>query len=358
MKTMLSPAFKENNIPIVFSTNESFVPVLSVMLQSVIENSSEKNNYDIIILSQDISKEYSVRLHKMVEGQSNFSIRIFNVSNLLDGYSLYIENRPDITVETYFRLLMPDLLGDYAKAIYLDGDMIANADIADLYKINLEGYLVASSIDCDSIGRYHLPEPEIKEYRDKVLKLRHPDEYFCAGMLVLNLDEFRRTMSSHDLLEFASSYPWKQHDQDVLNVICQGKTKLISPAWDVLRDAGNNKYMPKHLYQEYLLAENHPKIIHYGGRRKPWIYLDVERGQYFWKYVGKTPFYKEILSLVDSANISRYPQSVLPQGQKNYTESSAKDFVLQQFSQGKIGFRYVIKYLLAWMKYKIKHPLS
>ena len=131
-----------------------------------------------------------------------------------------------------------------------------------------------------------------------------------------------------------------------------GKTKLLSPAWDLLRDAGNNRFMPAQMYAEFLEAEKAPKIIHYGGMRKPWIYLDVERGEHFWKYAGQTPFYRQILSMVRSANDARYSAGVPQVSIVN--PDAYKDEVLRQFAAGKIGFRYIRDYFKAWLKYKLK----
>lgn len=351
MKKNIVPKFSgSNNIPIVFSSNQAFVPVLSVMFQSVLEHSTKEHTYDVIVLTRDINSTYGKRLNSMLAGYDNFSLRIVDVSEYFDQYALYVANRPDITVETYFRLIIPELMEDYDKALYLDGDMVANVDVAELYAVDVDNFLLAASTDCDSIGCYHRPLPELKQYRDNVLKLKCPDQYFCAGALVMNLKELRKAYSSKELLELAASYEWRQHDQDVLNVIGQGRTKMLSPAWDLLRDAGNNQYMPKKLYQEFLEAEQDPKIIHYGGKRKPWIYFDVERGEYFWKYAGKTPFYREILSMVNDANIQRAPSAIYYQFQD---KSRLKDEVLRQFSQGEIGFKYIIKYIQAWFKFKV-----
>ena len=169
----------------------------------------------------------------------------------------------------------------------------------------------------------------------------------------MDLTRFRKAFNSEQLLELAASYDWKQHDQDVLNMVCNQDVKLLPVAWDLLRDAGSNQYMPEDLYEEFLAAERDPKIIHYGGRRKPWIYFDVERGEYFWRYAGKTPFYREILSMVNDANTARM---IIPRGNayELVNEQQAKEVVLRQFVNGKIGFRFIWRYFKAWLSYKLK----
>lgn len=354
MMDSVAPAFQgDNAVPIVFSSNQNFVPVLAVMLRSIIEHSTRSHTYDVIVLSRDIDCTYEERLHSMLDGHDNFSLRVIDVSRYFDQYALYVSNRPDITVETYFRLVIPNLMDRYEKVLYLDGDMVANADVAELFKIDLNGCLIAASVDCDSIGHCHHGDIALKEYREDILKLKDLDRYFCAGVLVMNLSQFRKKFDSKQLLELAASYNWRQHDQDVLNMVCNQDVKLISVAWDLLRDAGSNQYMPDSLYEEFLAAEREPKIIHYGGKRKPWIYFDVERGEYFWRYAGKTPFYREILSMVGEANAARH---VIPTGQvgRVIDEGRAKEIVLDQFTKGRIGLRYIWKYFKAWLGYKLK----
>lgn len=352
MRIEIEPIFSGNAVPIVFSSNQAFVPVLATMIQSILEHTSKEKNYDIIVLTQDIDNTNKKRLCAMSESWPNIQIRVVDVGDYFKEYTLYIENREDITVETYFRLVIPQIMQAYDKVIYLDGDMIANTDIAELFEMEIEDYLIIASADCDSIGRYHHGDAELKEYREKVLKLECPDQYFCAGVLVMNLKRFREMFAPGQLLQIAASYNWRQHDQDVLNMICNKNARLISTAWDLLRDAGNNQYMPEELYRDFLEAEREPKIIHYGGRRKPWIYFDVERGEYFWRYAGKTPFYREILSMVNAANLERY--ICTNKGTDVIDEWRIKEVALEQFAQGKIGFRYIWRYFKAWLGFKLR----
>lgn len=49
------PAFSKNNIPVVFSANDGYSPYLATAIRSLVDNSSSKNNYDIIIMNRDTS---------------------------------------------------------------------------------------------------------------------------------------------------------------------------------------------------------------------------------------------------------------------------------------------------------------
>jgi 1-acyl-sn-glycerol-3-phosphate acyltransferase len=74
-------------------------------------------------------------------------------------------------------------------------------------------------------------------------------------------------------------------DQDYLNRLCKGRTKIISVAWD---------RMP---IPTTKIEEDDVKIIHYNLIYKPYHFDNVLYENYFWKYAEKTEFSKEILEM-------------------------------------------------------------
>lgn len=226
----------------------------------------------------------------------------------------------------------------YDRVLYLDGDMVALVDIADLFHTDLTGYLLASSRDLCGLITYYNPLSGLKKYRDKELKLRQPDDYFIAGMLLINIKEFRKMYSTKYLLDFATSKKWRQHDQDILNVLCEGRVKLVSASWDVMRPEFNH-YLPQHLQQELSLSIKNPKIIHFGGDMKPWLCMDAPFSEYFWQYAARTPYIQEIIKRRIELDKGVY---------------SVRGAMEDEFRQGKVGARYILKYIKAWLAYKMK----
>lgn len=293
----ITPAFEEKNIPIVFSLNDYFCPCLNVAILSIVENSRPDYNYDILVLYETLLDENIKLILEGTKNYPNLSVRFISVANLLIDYSFYTANRPTITKEAYFRLCIPSILSEYTKVIYLDADMVVLRDITELFYTDLGSeYLLASSRDVDGVGCYYNPRNDRKAYMDS-LGLKNPNDYFISGMLVLNLPEMRKRFPQNKLLEIASSKEWRFHDQDVLNVVCEGAVKLLPMAWDVMRDCGNIKYLPDELKAEAYSALKNPYIIHYAGRfGKPWVTPNTYGYQYFWAIARKTPFYEELLS--------------------------------------------------------------
>lgn len=308
-KETIQPAFRENNIAVALASNNYFAPYLATTIESMIENASRNYNYDIIILSGDMLPVNRKHLMQMIEGRENFSIRFLNPSALVDGYDLNV--RGHFSIETYYRLVLPELLPDYHKILYLDCDLVVEEDIAALYNEEITGYMLAAARDADTAGLYNGFEPKKKEYTDKVLRLKHPYEYFQAGVLLFNLDAFRKAFTTKEILKFAAKEKWQLLDQDVLNKLCEGRVKYIDMAWNVMVDFGYVRInqiirlAPQWLNKMYMEARKDPKVIHYAGPEKPWLFPEMDMGNEFWKYAKNTPYYEDMLFRMSCASGAR-----------------------------------------------------
>ena len=295
----VSPAFEEKNIPVVIAANDKYAPYCGTLLLSIMDHADAQYHYDILLLSHDISETNQMRLRELICGTDNFRIRFLDPDALLKGYHLY--TRAHFSVETYYRLALPQLLPDYDKVLYLDVDMIAQADAAELYQTNVEGYLLAAVYDIDTAGLYSGFQPDKKTYVDRELKLQNPYHYFQAGALVLNLKEFRDAYTLEYMLSLAASKNWQLLDQDVLNVLCENRVKYLDMSWNVLYDYGNLRIShvfrlaPQWMYRMYAEARKAPKIIHYAGPEKPWKYPNCDFADIFWKYARQTSYYEWLL---------------------------------------------------------------
>ena len=297
----IKPLFGKDAVALVLSSSDFFVPYLSTLLQSIKENSSQRYQYEIIILHQDIEARNQEILRRQVV-QKNIQIRFFNITSYMRGKKDNLALRGHFAVETYFRLLLPDILTDWDKVLYLDSDMVVMRDIAELYNTDVTGFLLAAVRDADTAGLYNGAEPGKKEYMDNVLKIKNPYGYFQAGTILFNLDEFRKSFTVEELFAFASSYKWELLDQDVLNYFAQGRVKYIATDWNVMMDWRGMRIAefigsaPRPLYLEYMEARKHPAICHYAGPEKPWMVFDQDMGELFWDYARRTPYYELILA--------------------------------------------------------------
>ena len=294
------PAFAKNNVAIALSANDYYAPYVSALLHSMKEQFTPQHNYDLLVMHRDIRPQTQRRLRAVFAGCENVSLRFFDVSRFGKQFE-HLFLRAHFALETYFRLLMPELLPDYDKVLYLDCDVIVKADPALLYDTDVEGCLLAACHDADTAGLYNGYEEHKKVYMDQELKIEKPYEYFQAGVILFNLAEFRKQYTSAGMLEFAASNKWELLDQDVLNYLAQGRYKAVDMAWNVMTDwryiriSDIVSRAPKYLRDEYLAAHAAPKIIHYAGPDKPWQQPDSDYAEEFWHYARQSDYYEELM---------------------------------------------------------------
>lgn len=294
----IKPAFGENNVPICFAANDKYIPLLSVTLSSIIENSNPEKNYDVVVLMTSVSDENQVEIRKLVTNHPNFSVRFINVGPYVFGYSFYTESDPTntkFTDEIYYRVLVPALMPSYDNVIFLDADLVVLDDISKILDEDYSDVLVGAVRDYEGISNCYDKNYEKTRYRINELGIKNFDNYFLSGVLVMNVKKFNEQFEMTDLLNLAVSKNWKQFDQDLLNYLCQDSLKIIDASWDFLEDIyGTYQKLPKKLFEEFLKSEKNPKIIHYSGSRKPWIKIDSKYNKHFWEYAEKTSFLDEL----------------------------------------------------------------
>ena len=105
----LSPAFAINNVPVVLAANNLYAPYAGVFIRSLLDHISEENNYDIIILERDISKENQRLLKSLAAGYTNVSIRFYDPSPLFVSFN-YVDKEHDYPLEIFYRIVAPHIL--------------------------------------------------------------------------------------------------------------------------------------------------------------------------------------------------------------------------------------------------------
>ena len=269
-------------LPIFFAVDDKYIPFLAVTLRSLIDNSNPKFNYMIKILYVNISKESQKKIKKYEK--DNINIEFVDLKYYMNKIREKLYVRDYYTKTTYFRLFIPELYPQYNKAIYLDSDMVVLHDISDLYNIDIGDNLIAAVPD----GVIQQLKP-FQDYAEKVIGHSNYNNYFNAGMLVMNLDEMRKYRYQEKFLYLLENIKFKvAQDQDYLNRICKGRTHILDKSWNVMPI--NSEAVP----------ESSVKIIHFNLDYKPWHSDDVIYKEYFWKYAKKTEFYSEIKKIKDS----------------------------------------------------------
>lgn len=287
-------------VPVVLAANDAFSPYLSVMIESILANGSEQRQYDLVVLNRDISQKNQSLIRKQAAKYSNCTIRFADVTGYFRNLKLFVDQH--LSIETYYRLVVQELMPEYDKILYLDSDMVAEHDVAELYDIDISDCLIAAAKDIDIAGQVKTID-SVREYVCSELGLEDPFNYFQAGALVINLAELRKRTTVSELINIASGNSWRCHDQDVLNMACRDRVYYLPQKWNVVInwvDEPKNRMQllvkaPSVLYREYAAARNNPYIIHFAGFQKPWKVPDCDMAEHFWKYAKNTPYYEAML---------------------------------------------------------------
>jgi lipopolysaccharide biosynthesis glycosyltransferase len=301
------------------------------------ENADINKKYHFFVLHRDITEINMVVLKGQLIPFSQFSLDFINITQYIKNYDFFTGEHEGLTIESYFRLLVPELFSTagYDKVIYLDGDMICCTDIAELFEIDVGQCLLASSRDIMGIGCYYSGAYEQSKEKDTDGKfiVKRIDDYFIAGMIVFNTKEFSKTIPLKNLLDFAVSRKWRCHDQDVLNVLCEDGKFLLPMKWDFVEEENIELYAPEYIQKEYYDAKDKPKIIHF-CKNKPWkIFFYGCNFHLFWKYASRTPFINVIIERMRNENL--------------ITSTTYTNHILPDIKSGKgPGTRYLIKCLL------------
>jgi len=181
---------------------------------------------------------------------------------------------------TLFRLVLPEVLPELEKVIYLDGDIVVTMDIKTLWDIDMKGCTIAGVVD------WH-EGLKVPVYSN-ILTERGIDKnkYICAGVLIMNLAKIRlETAEKGTLLSralsFFKKYAPELPDQDFLNWEYYTNICYLNRQFDYI--------IPGE--KEDLTT---PRIWHFGGTLKPWLgFTDTNTSTLYWEYLLQTPWADE-----------------------------------------------------------------
>lgn len=305
-------------ISIFFSTNKKYVPYLGVTIYSLLKNASLNYKYDIYVMHHELGQEDINSLRHLEIENSNISC--IDVTKYLKGHHFYggpVERTKHISQETFYRMLIPDVLPSNEKILYLDCDVVVLGDVAELYETDLCGNTIGAVYSVEHWTNDRKSNPP----SDK-------QEWFNAGVMVVDLGKYRQNNYVERCKELMLDTTYETVDQDVLRIVANRDTFYLSYEWNVLwhhslspvngLNRDNND-----IYHEVL---NAPKIVHYTTGVKPWNYAKGKLADIFWENAKQTEFYNRIVEEnknVDEEYIESnlngfyvFPKDIVPKGSK------------------------------------------
>lgn len=263
-------------VSVVMALTPSYLIPTSVCIISMLANSDEKDCFDIILLlTEDLTIPQKSALRLLAPDRANFYFLVMADMDL----DIYVDEK--FTIAASYRLLIPDLLPDLDRVIYVDSDMIIRQNIARLYReIDLSNYYLA--------GVYEATLDFQEEYIKKIGC--QPGRYFNSGFLMMNLAKLREDQMVGEFLKFAKNDQFRFPDQDVLNQLCNDMFLPIAPVYNSIRTFFIEDY--KSDFLKYYSEKEWDEVevygtVHYTGP-KPWNSFTV-MFDLWWEYYRKLP---------------------------------------------------------------------
>lgn len=268
---------QQKEIPIFFTIDDRYAPLLAVALRSAIANSSPARRYRAIVLHQGLAAEHIRRLQALETDW--FSVEFHSMENSFSEITDRMSNRlrcDYFTLTIYFRLFIPTLFPQYDKGIYVDSDVIFADDIGLLFDMDLADNWIGACPDLSISG-----VPELVRYTEGAVGAQ-PGGYINSGVLLMNLKKLREARLEERFLALLNTYHFDTiaPDQDYLNAMCNGKILYLGAEWDAMPGPGE--------------AMAHPCLIHYNLFSKPWCYDGIQYGEEFWKYAADSEYFEEL----------------------------------------------------------------
>lgn len=275
-------------VPIVFAVNAKYACYNAVTIQSIIEHCSENDFYRIYILQDGLGDAFVRRLEGI--GSKNVVVRCVDVGDLINQKQVDLHIRAHFSKETYFRMVIPEIMPFYEKVIYLDCDLVVKDDVAALLNEDIGEHYIAGVRDCYA----HMMDERLK----KDLGIDGLG-YVNAGVLVINMKQWLKHDLMTECFEMISRTPKEKLlylDQDVLNTVCYNKIYHFDEVWNFQWHMLHcEKRYEEMLVPRAMRIKDDCKILHFSSQIKPWRQPELELSNEFWRYARKTDFYEEIL---------------------------------------------------------------
>ena len=280
---------KEQVIHVVFICDENYVMPTIVAVTSIYINKEKSSKYSIHIIASDISS----KSHRLFEelNKEDFRVSILDLSQT-ETYSKYQIKNLHVSTAALHKFNIANLFDQYEKILYLDGDVLIQKDLMNLYNLDISNVYAAVVKDYKPMT-YNPPQVE-------KLGIKHTS-YFNSGVMLLNLKKMREDNLSEKLFNYRIKGINYFMDQDALNVVFKEKVQYISFLYNVMSSVmGAFNFNVLKSYYELSEIKNKDDIykkatiIHLCTRYKPWNYSNVPFA-HEWYYYYKNSSCKENL---------------------------------------------------------------
>ena len=249
---------------VVYATDQGFVKPTLVSMMSLLENASR--DVDILVIGHNLSSGAVTALKRVEERYHNAVVYNIAISDDMLSMTNWNPAFARFSPVILSRLYIPTIF-ESGRVLYLDSDTFVRGDVSPLFDMDMDGMLIAAVRDFLALEfrRNELKEPRLSEVAE-IMGDRPTTEYFNSGMVVFDCGSIAECGFASKMLDkLKSDREYKWPDQDILNEVFSGRTKLVGQEWSA--DYGRIDEVPN----------DDCRIVHYASKWKPWDRIPPSR---------------------------------------------------------------------------------
>lgn len=245
---------------IAFSATDSYADYLGTTIYSIIQHHPNQELH-FYVLTKWMSDHSRFKLKRL----TSHLVRISFIE--IDSKTFeHLPLKEGISLETYFRILLPSQLPELDRILYLDCDILVKGSLTPLWESDLTHHYLAGVNELDMLH-------DNSDYRQKI-GFTPQDIYVNAGVLLFNLELMRQDKIEEYL--FAKAQEIKDfiefQDQDIINIGLKGRILNIEAKYNMTSYQRKVNHIP---VEEAV-------IVHFNWH-KPW-----RKDQNNWQYNRKS----------------------------------------------------------------------
>jgi len=272
--------------------NKNYIGVFKVSILSLLKNNKEK--YLIHMLSNDLDEFDKLNLSNFLK-EFNTEIKYYQIDDNI------FKNLPkmgyDNSYTAYYKVLIPYILKDLDNCLYLDCDIIVKNGLKEIFELNHNHFLSASS------------DLRLNKKRKEHKKLIIGDDtitYFNSGVMYFDYKYKDEIPDINKLLDYLVSNKEDIifHDQDILN-------HFFAKNYDLLDEKYNYATTYKDI-SDMLLKKGLKKavVIHFANW-KPWNEDYIGKAYRLYKKYYKMLKYDKDVSFLKKRKLIKMIKKIL-----------------------------------------------
>lgn len=270
-------------IPICFIFDKNYIMPTCVAITSMLINREKDTKYHVILIGVGCENEDLSKVEELKNKFENIELTIKFAD--ISRYNS-IAQRSHVAPAALVKFELGELIQEYDRLLFIDGDVIVRKDLTEFYNIELGNNILAGPLDTVDIVR-HNNQVLTGAFLLDSKKMREINAFDKLSTYRIGLGQ-RKSMDGttfNDVLGNLMLHISIKYDLPIRKLYYERKFYTIK---DINAFYGTN-------YKSRKQMINDAVIVHYDGARKPWLYSCFE-GTKLWDFYYKlSPFGKEKL---------------------------------------------------------------